>query len=158
MPRSPYHFKKRRDARRGLLLLDAVLSAIVIATALVFITRSLSGQLRTLHTLEEAETVAALGQGKLMELETGVRLNPRRVPQQITDADLGPLYGEQAATYRWSVHATPMENPESKFLPSGEKALELNRVTLTVQRPNNGPVLLTLEAIWPESMVPTSWH
>ena len=150
---SPFLSRMRQHSRRGLLLLDAVLSATVIAVGLVFITRGLAGQLRTLRTLEETEMIAALGQSKLVELEAGVRLDPQRVPQQITDASFEALYGEGTAAYRWSVHAVPVETSESPSL----ETVAVSQITLTIQRPTKGPIVFTLHALWPKDWVPPSW-
>ena len=143
-------------SQRGLLLLDAVLSAIVIAVGLVFITRGLAGQLRVLRKLEESDVLSSLAQSKLVELEAGARLTPRRLPQQITDAAFGPLYGEAAAAYRWSVHATPMDNPESSQLSPSE-VTALGQVAVTITRQDSHAILYTLRAVWPKTMVPDEW-
>ena len=57
----------KSSSRRGLLLVEAVLAAVVIAVGLVFISRGLAGQLRALRTVEEYDTLLSLGHGKLLE-------------------------------------------------------------------------------------------
>ena len=139
-------------SQRGLLLLEAVLSALVIAVGLVVITRGLSGQLRALRTLEESDVICALAQSKLIELEAEVR--NKRPPRQVRDASFDPPYGEQAAGYRWSARATPLETLES---PSPE-TVQLSQVTVTIQRRDGSPALFTLHAVWPKEWIPSEWQ
>ena len=59
----------KRASRRGLLLVEAVLSAVVIGVGLSFITRGLASQLRALRSVEEYDTLLSLARSTLQELE-----------------------------------------------------------------------------------------
>ncbi len=86
----------RRASQQGLLLVEAVLSAVVIAVGLVFISRSLGGQLRALSTVEAYDTLLLLAQSKLAELE-GWGLKQQPIPSQQLRGSFGEPYGG----YRW---------------------------------------------------------
>ena len=146
---------KRRATRlsqRGLLLLEAVLSAVVIAVGLVFISRALSQQLRALGDVERHEALVALAQGKLEELEAQVRA--RKAPQQITDVAFSEPYGQASGEYRWSLRITPLSAEEAD---ADQTIVRVSRVILTVQRSEPVTSLVTLSSLWPTAMIPQEW-
>lgn len=129
---------------RGLLLIEAVLAATVMAVGLVFISRGLSGQLKALSAVESYETLTALARGKLLELEqTQLFLSPPvDVPRE---GEFSAPYG----VYRWAVAATPRKEA------SGESLNSL--VRLTVRRSDRASPAFTLSAVWPTDRVPSAW-
>ena len=132
------------SSQQGFLLVEAVLSAVVIAVGLTFVSRGLSNQLRALHTVGEYDTLLSLARGKLLELE-GARLF--RAPS--SEAQRDGVFGEPHQAYRWTVTAT-LRKEENGEAPTSS-------VVLTVQR-NQGPSsLVRLSALWPTDEVPQAW-
>ena len=130
------------SSRQGLLLVEAVLSAVVIATGLVFVSRGLGGQLQALRRLEEADLLLRLAHGKLTELEAALvaqRLSPER----------SAFFGRPHEAYRWTV--TAARRPQE----SGEPLVA--DVTLTVAREGSTSPGMTLVAVWPAEWLPSEW-
>lgn len=125
---------------KGILLVEAVLSAAVIAVGLVFISRSLGGQLRSLEAVEAYDRLLPLAQSKLKELE-GWGLKQQVIPQEQRQGE----FGEPDSGYLWllkaSAHALPADS-----------AATLSDVTLTVHSKDNPSRQVSLQAVWP-----TSW-
>ena len=128
----------KRVSQQGLLLVEAVLSAVVIAVGLVFISRGLGGQLRALSTVEAYDTLLPLAQSKLAELE-GWGLKQQPIPSQ----QLRGEFGEPSRGYRWEVQTLP--RPVVAGTPP------LTDVTLTVQSGAEHSRAVTLSAVWPAS-------
>ena len=141
-----------RSSQRGLLLLEAVLSAVVIAVGLVFISRALSQQLRALSDVERHDALATLAQGTLEELEARVRAG--KPPQQITDVAFGEPYDEASRDARWSLKITPLSADETD---ADQTIVRVSRVVLTVRRGEPSTSLVKLSAIWPTAMIPEEW-
>ena len=143
------------SSRRGLLLIEAVLSAVVIAAGLVFITRGLASQLKALRTVEEREVLLSLAHRKLDELEA-----QRLAGLQSTEGPPEGLFempdGKPAAVdYQWMVHATLREDLEA----DAEGQPLFSEVTLIVRHGSGeqGSSAVTLSAIWPTTWVPQAW-
>ncbi len=129
-------------SQQGLLLVEAVLSAVVIATGLVFISRGLGGQLQALRRLEETDTLLRLARGKLTELEAA--LVAQRLPPDRTGSFERPDEG-----YRWTVTATRRPGEPGEPLVA--------EVALTVARESSASPGMTLVAAWPEEWLPSEW-
>ena len=135
--------KRPATSQSGLLLVEAVLSAVVIAVGLVSISRSLTGPLRALRRMQETERLLSVAEATLAELEQ------RGLLQQ-------PFPSQPEGTVeeaQWSI--------ERKDVPLGfERAGELlgTRVTLTVKLSDataSSPVRVI--AIWPARWIPSQW-
>ncbi|OGX28665.1 MAG: hypothetical protein A3B78_01000 [Omnitrophica WOR_2 bacterium RIFCSPHIGHO2_02_FULL_67_20] len=127
----------RLGSRRGLLLLEAVLSAVVVVVGLVFITRALGGQLGALRRIEEADATLALARGKLLEWES------RRLAG-LPPADREGAFDEPFAGYRWVLSAEPRADvTKTDGSPAAADA------TLTVERESPPASSTTLTAVWP---------
>lgn len=131
------------SSARGLLLVEAVLSAAVIAVGLVFISRGLSGQLRALRAVEEHETLLALAHRKLLELET-VRSAARPVPPNREGLFAPPDDGT-----RWAMSAAAREEEEP-----GDPLAD---ITVTVKRAAMPSTAVSLSAVWRADQVPAEW-
>src|SRR3989338_4171041 len=105
-----------RRPERGVLLVEAMLSAVVIAVGLTFITRALGSQLKALQRVEEYAILRNLAQQALRTMEVDLQAgNKPRGPQ-------GGSLVERDQDYEWKLSTTALENPD---LP-----LEMSRVTL----------------------------
>ncbi len=132
----------RRPARAtsaGLLLVEAVISAVVIAVGLVFVSRALSGQLRALKRLEESAVLLALAEGKLREIEAACPLQPSAAP----DPQRAGTFDEPSTNYQWELTVEPASDQ------GGAEEMPLSTVTIAVQRrePASGAVRLSMA--WP---------
>lgn len=127
---------------RGLLLVEAALSAVVIAVGLVFITRSFSSQLRALAAIEEYATLTHVAHGTLLELERDVQVGvpPSRAREGTFDAPY--------TAYRWTLSASPLSEDDPPFPRS--------LVRLSVER-DSPPASLEVQAVWPADLVPSKW-
>ena len=137
----------RRFSRQGLLLVEAVLAAVVIAVGLVFISRSLSSQLKALRSVEEYDTLASLAQGKLRELEA------KLLARSLGEQDRQGVFEAPYAGYRWAVSARVREEPRD---PTGDPLMK--DVMLSVERAEPPPFAFQLTAVWPASWVPETWR
>ena len=132
-----------RRSLRGVLLVEAVLSAVVIAVGLSFITRALGGQLKALQGIEEYAVLAELAQQIMRTHEAQVQ--DGRVPR-------GPREGvfhEPYAAYEWTLNAAALDDPDL--------AVPASRVTLSVRRSDHPSSRFSVQAVWPTSLVPPEW-
>ena len=136
-----------RRSQRGLLLVEAVLSTVVIAVGLVLISRALSGQLKAIHTVEEYDTLLALAQGKLLELE-----ELRCADQPLLETHEG-AFQEPYAAYHWALTA----KKRSDSLDANGQPLT-STVTISAGRTNPPSGSVQLSAIWPFDWVPNAWY
>ncbi len=134
-------------SRQGLLLVEAVLSAVVIAVGLVLISRGLSSQLRALHSLEEYDILLPLAQGKLLEFESKLLANrPLQTEEQ------SGTFSEPFEQYQWSI-ASPGEVLDTQ----GDVIAK--RLVLSVERRDQKSAVVSLTALWPpEEWVPDTWN
>ena len=127
----------RLGSRRGLLLLEAVLSAVVIVTGLVFINRALGGQLGALRRIEEADATLALARGTLLEWES-LRLAGS------PPADREGVFEDPFAGYRWALSTEPRADvTKADGSPAAVDA------AITVERESPPASSTTLTAMWP---------
>ena len=138
----------RCSSQRGLLLVEAVLSAVIIATGLVLITRGLGSQLKALRSIEEHETLISLAQGKLLELE-GKRL----LAQPLSAGDQTGTFEDSYGAYRWTIESAVREEPKDA---QGHPLADA--VTIIVQRADAPSATVKLSALWPATWVPAEWH
>lgn len=129
------------SSRRGLLLVEAVLSAVIIAAGLAFISRGLGSQLQALHRVEDYDTLLTLAHNKLLELE-GEQLGGPRRPSSLSGTFSAP-YQE----YRWAVTAETRQGPDD--LMDHEERPLTSDVTLLVSRSGTTSAALQLHAVWP---------
>ena len=145
----------KSGSRSGLLLVEAVLSAVVIATGLVFISRGLASQLGALRAVEEDDRLLSLAHRKLLEWEAK-RLSgtpPVQEPAEGTFEDAGD--GVFGAAYRWTVTASL--RPERATDEQGNALV--SEVILTVRGSGDGRSrAITLSAFWPADWVPVEWY
>jgi len=135
-----------RRCRRGLLLVEAVLSAVAIGVGLTLITRGLASQLSALKSIEEYDTLAALGRNTLLELEADRLTRPLQPEEQPEGAFPSPYQA-----YRWRVAASPRLEPDTGQSPTSELAL-------TVERREGPSAAVELAAVWPSEWIPPTWE
>ena len=128
-----------RRSVQGVLLVEAVLSAVVIAVGLTFITRALGSQLRALQRVEEYAVLTELSQQAMRTMEVDVQAGkPPRGPRQGSFDD--PYQG-----YQWELTAAGLEDRDLPF--------EVSRVTLSVERSDHPATTYSVNAVWPSSLV-----
>ena len=120
-----------------MLLVEAVISAVAIATGLVFVSRSLSGQLRALKRVEESATLVALAEAKLREVEAACPLQavPAPPPQLVGN------FAEPFEAYEWELTTASMADQRADEMP-------LSTVTVAVRRAGTGTAALRLSMPW----------
>src|SRR3989338_3165955 len=131
-----------RRPERGVLLVEAVLSAVVIAVGLTFITRALGSQLKALRRVEEYAVLTNLAQRALRTREAEVQAS--RQPSGLRDGAFEKPYPAYPA-YQWTLSAAALENPD------------LARVTLSVRRSDPPGPTYSVQVIWPSDFVPQDW-
>jgi hypothetical protein len=144
-------FSVQARGRGGLLLVEAVLSAVVIAVGLVAISRGLANQLKALRTLEEHETLRSLAIHWLRETEGMLSHDPAQVIPWAQD--LEAMFEPPHEQYRWALAVVPSEeSPES---PSSVAHRELH---LSVQRDDRPSSRVELVVLWPDNWLPQAWR
>lgn len=127
----------------GFLLVEAIVSAVVIAVALSFISRGLSSQLRVLGRLEEYQTVLRLAHGKMLELE-GVL-----VPGGSLETGLRGTFEDPHDAYQWEITTEPRQDL------LGEDDVQLaSDITLTVTHTQRSSPSVRLGAVWLREWLP----
>lgn len=122
---------------KGFLLIEAIVSAVVIAVGIAFVNRGLSSQLKAIRTVEEYETLLSLARDKVSEFE-GQRLFGIPPPSNLEDA-----FEEPSKGYRWVMTFRPrpdMTNEEGEPLFAD--------VSLDVRAEGRPSSTITLGAIW----------
>jgi hypothetical protein len=117
------------------------LAATVLAVGLVFVSRGLGGQLKALRAVESYDTLSALADSKLLELEHTRLAAPTALETRPEGAFDAPY-----ASYTWRLQAIPQTTPE------GDAPTSLIR--LTVQGPAGA---WSLSSLWPTEEVPSAW-
>lgn len=125
-----------------MLIVEALLSAVVIALGLVFISRGLGGQLKALSTVEEYETLVSLARSTLLELEGEVSLD--RLPSRAQQGTFEAPYDR----YRWKI--TVASQDPLAAVPHSE-------ILLTVERTDRPSSRVQLSSLWPDDWVPAEW-
>ena len=137
----------RREARgsaRGLLLVEAILSAVAIAVGLVVISRGLASPLRALQAIEGYDALLAPAHSALIELETAHIFGVAGAMMRS-----GALSGSSA--YGWAVAGSPREGPQDLKATDG-RALTSD-ITLTVDQRTASPLSVSVQAVWPSDWV-----
>ncbi len=130
-------------SQRGLLLVEAILSAIIVAVGLVFVSRALSSEVNALHVVEESATVFPLADATLRAMNGVVQSG--RAPGTKRDGTFDP----PNAGYRWIASAQPLE--------TGDAQPRYGMVTLTIRRVRDDAIMTFVRALWPMEFVPTEW-
>ncbi len=133
--------------QQGALLIEAVISAVVIATGLVLISRNVGTQLKTAASVTVSETLLGVARDLLVEMET------RQLEALARSGEPLELEGDgrrevDGIAYDWtlSVQDGPDDGTE----------LSMRRLTVRVRLPEGGAAA-ALSAIWPASWVPDAW-
>ena len=136
----------RRPAQRswqaGLLLVEAVLAAVVTAVGLVFISRSFSGQLKALSSVQRYDTLLLLARSTLNELEG------RQLAGLTGLTQVAGMFEAPYAAYHWALEAAPRED---WLDPAGNPLMY--EVTVSVASDAGTPSALRVSALWPSSWV-----
>jgi hypothetical protein len=139
----------KSSSKKAFLLVEAALCAVIIATGLVMINRSLGSQLKAVRAVEDYDTLLSLAQGKLHELEA--IYVPSVVGGTPPAAAASGTFDPPYEAYRWQLDVAPVDDPARDTLP-------LSQLTVSVRRaePPAGPVRLT--AVWPSDSLPEAWR
>ena len=132
----------RRGGSRGILIVEAIISAVVIAVGLAFITRSFGTQLQALKAIEERAVLANLAQAAWLDVESAVQRGV--VPVQ---SSVGRF-------------AEPFEQYERIYAAvslGDDGLLATSEVSVTVRRAEGAGPAMTLRAVWPTALVPEFW-
>ena len=133
--------RARCSSQRGLLLVEAVLSAVVIGVGLAFISRSLSGQLKALAAVEDYETLSTLARERLTELEDAAL---RGLPPP---SEASGTFDEPYDSYQWEVAAVPVQGVAG--LEDEDSNPLASEVRVTVRRRKGPSPAVQLSAVWP---------
>ena len=132
---------------RGVLLVEAVLSAVVIGVGLAFISQGLSNQLKALSSLEASTLLASLAERKLLEVEAERAAGTPLAPES------GGRFAEPYQHYEWTLHATPRADVVDK---NGQPVL--SQLMCAVRRESQQrPVELRRSVLWRTAWVPPTW-
>ena len=131
--------RAKRRWRQGLLLVEAMLAAGVIATGLVLVSRALGGQLSAIGRVEERDAALALGRSKLAELEAA-----RLAGLAPSDDDRGGTFAEPFQDYAWSLRIDPRQD-----LTASDGSPLAVQAVVTVRRSPADAALASLTAVWP---------
>lgn len=129
--------------RRGVLLVEAMLSAVIIGTGLVFISRGLSTQLKALRTVEEYDRGIALARAIMMELEA-----ERTSGHILLDRPLQGGFGAPYELYQWMLAIGPKTDEQDT----------VRQLTLTVQRSDGLAPPVVIRMIWPKTFLLMEWQ
>jgi len=130
-------------SQRGLLLVEAILSAIVVAVGLVYVSRALSSELKALQVVEESTAVSSVASNMLCEMDGLVQSG--RAPVAMREGTFDP----PNAGYRWVLSARPLD--------TGEPEPRYGMVRLTIRRVRDDAVVAVMRALWPIAFVPAEW-
>ena len=128
-----------RRGRQAFLLVEATLTTVIIAVALVFISRGMAGSLTTLSRLRDHDRMLRLAKSQLSQLE----LDAQRagVPAQ-QEAD----FASPDEAYHWRVTSEPAS------LGAGELPPEAFRlVNILVRRADGRGASVQVTTAWPSS-------
>ena len=130
----------------GLLLVEAVLCAVVIAVGLVFISRGFSSSLSALRAVEDFEQLLGEADGLLRNLEAIGLADP-------------PLPGdlrELASVDQPGVWSARAELRTDALDDQGRQVAD--QVRVSGRRREDGRRTLTLTAVWPGDWIPQAWR
>lgn len=125
-------------SQRGLLLIEAVLAAVAIAAALVFLTRGLSGQLKTIQALQDREALGVVMRDAL------VRQEAERLFHRQDEAGVKGAVESGTGVYEWTLAAAPCEGVrDAQGRPLAVSA------TLTAERADPPGRSGSVQTLWP---------
>lgn len=130
-------------SHQGFLLVEAVLSAVIIAVGLVFVSRALASEVKALRTIEEAAAAAPLAQNLMRELEGCVQ--DGRAPER----ERSGTFDAPNAGYQWALSAAPV--------PAEDEEPSRGVVTLVIRRTGDQANVTALRAVWPLDYIPGDW-
>ena len=132
--RCGYTPRPRMRNRRAFLLVEATLTAVVIAVGLVFISRGLSESLRIVSRLQESDRLLRIAESTLSELE----IRDQHQPLATSQGSCEPPDDQ----YQWSLAISPVQ--------STDPSLQTFRaVILTVHRADLPTPAAQLSVLWP---------
>lgn len=134
-------------SQQGALLVEAVISAVVIATGLVLISRNVGTQLRAAASIAASETLLDIGHDVLIEMEARQLATLARSGEPV-ELDPNGSVELGRVTYDWALSA--------REAPDAGQDLAVRQVTVRARPQDGGPVV-ALSAIWPASWVPDNW-
>jgi hypothetical protein len=138
------------------LLVEAVVSAVVIAVGLVFISRTLGSHLKVVRLLERRQAASALQAGKFIELETAAMV--RETPPDARGMSFDEPYAGSGAGWSWT--ATAVLLPEDTDEEEAQR-VPTSRVTLAVKAAGGAEGSALTDAhsvVWPREFVELSWY
>jgi hypothetical protein len=121
-------------------------AAVAIAAGLVFISRSLSSQLRALARVQEAAVLLALAERTVRQIESA---SPR-VANPAPKVPLAGVYAPPFEAYEWEMVARPDEASTGDGMPKSVVRVSVYRTDGAV-----APVRLTM--VWPAAWT-DSWR
>ncbi len=130
-----------RRTRDGFLLVEAALTAAVLAIGLIAITQGIGSSLRSLAAIQRYETLLRLAESQLAELEVqaqGSQKHPANGPWQ-------PL----GNTSQWKLSQEKLSSPNIPQAVSDAVRL----VTLTVSPQDAEQPHVSLQTIWPKEWI-----
>lgn len=135
---------KSRSRQRAFLLVEATLTAVVIAVGLVFISRGVSTSLKALARIQQYERLLRLAESVLSELETQAQQG-----QPISHHEEG-TFEKPNADYRWHVAVNAFQLPTGDIPPDAFRP-----VTLTIRQIGASTPVVRLHTIWPSEWLTT---
>jgi hypothetical protein len=127
------------SSRQGFLLVEAALSAVVIAVGLVLVSQALSSPLQALRTIGEREAMLSLANEQLLELEV------RAAAGEPMPVDAQGSFEERGGG-EWRLRIRPMAASVD-----ADGTAEITEATLTVQRPGTHAPTVSLSGLWPSA-------
>lgn len=126
--------------RHAFLLVEATLTAIVIAGGLVFISRGIAGSLKALSTIQQYDRLLQLAESTFNELETQAQQFHISLPREGT-------YDPPNSGYRWKLAGRPFEGGPDDL------AGTFQVITLTVSRGDTNVPLMCFTTLWPTEWI-----
>ncbi len=130
--------------RRGFLLVEATLTAVVIAIGAVIISRGIAGSLRAVSTIQRYDQLLRLAESTLQQREAEAQHG--HLVSVLTGTFDPPDEG-----YQWSLIIEPAPVNVDTLAADG-----LRVITLQVSRVNTAASLISLQTLWPKEWVPGS--
>ena len=140
----------------GFLLVEAILSAIVIATGLVMISRALNAQLVAIHAVERYDDVLPLIQRQFQEWETIRIATTSTAPFVEPRTGTWTASGDSATGIPWDVTATHREDVSAT--PEGQPLCSTIRLRAREGGEDPSDRSFILEGLWPSVWVPEQWY
>ncbi len=132
-----------RRPRDGFLLVEAALTAAVLAIGLIAITQGIGSSLRSLATIQRYEIFLRLAESKLAEFEVQAPQYAQATPPQ--KLPRSGLFDGSYNAYQWKLSEAPISSPNIPTAVSDAVRL----VTLAVSPKDSGQPQVRLQTIWP---------